>query len=69
MPTTQQEIHSFAHFAEQQLSSGDAEFSIDELFDMWRAANPMADELAQSVSSVKAAIAGIWRGGRRGCSR
>jgi hypothetical protein len=62
MPTTDQDIRSFAHFAEQHLSSGDSDLSIDELFDMWRAANPSANELAESVSSVKAAIVDMEAG-------
>jgi len=62
MQTTHQDIRSFAYFAEQQLSRGDSELGIDELFDMWRAANPPADELARSVSAVKAAIADMEGG-------
>ena len=62
MPATLKDIRSFSHFAEQQLSSADPEPSIDELFDMWRAANPPANELAESVNAVKAAIAEMEAG-------
>ena len=56
MSTTQQDIQSFAQFAEQQLSEGGSERTIDELFDIWRAAKPSGETLAQSVSAVKAAL-------------
>jgi hypothetical protein len=60
--TTHQDIQSFAQFAEQQLSKGGSELSIDELFDMWRAANPSAEELVKSVVAVKAALADMEAG-------
>jgi hypothetical protein len=60
--TTQQDIQSFAQFAEQELSKGGSEPSIDELFDLWRAANPSAKELAESVNAVKAALVDMEAG-------
>ena len=62
MLTTEQDIRNFAQFAEQQLESGSSELTVDELFDMWRAANPPADELAQSVAAVKAALVDMEAG-------
>jgi hypothetical protein len=61
MSTTQQDVRDFAQFAERQLSSG-RELPIDELFDMWRAAHPPADELAESVAAVKAALGDMEAG-------
>ena len=39
--------------------------ALDELFDMWRAANPPADELARSVAAVKAALVDMEAGDNR----
>lgn len=59
---TEQDIRNFARFAEQHLSRGGSELSIDELFAMWRAANLSADELAQSVAAVNAALVDMEAG-------
>ena len=64
MSTAEQDIRDFAQFAEQQFSSGGAELTVDELFDMWRAANPPADELAHNVAAVKASLVDMETGDR-----
>ena len=56
MSTVEQDLRSFWRFAEKQLSDSNSELTIDELFDMWREANRSAEELAQSVVAVKAAL-------------
>ena len=59
---TQAEIDSFTRFAVQQLSNGGTELSMDELYDRWRSQNPRAEELAESVAAVKAALADMEAG-------
>ena len=61
MSATQQDVRDFAQFAEGQLSGG-LELTIDELFDMWRAAHPPADDLVESVVAVKAALVDMEAG-------
>lgn len=61
MSTTQHDVREFAQFAERQLSSG-PELTIDELFDMWRAAHPPAEDLVESVAAVKAALVDMEAG-------
>lgn len=58
---TKQEIDSFHQFASQEIDSG-AEFSMDELFSLWRARNPIPEELAESVAALKAAHADFEAG-------
>jgi hypothetical protein len=60
--TTEQEIEDFARFAKQRLSDGASGRSLDELFDMWRTANPSAEELTESVGAVKAALCDMEAG-------
>ena len=52
---TQQQIDSFYEFASSQVSNGGKELSLDELYCMWRAKNPMPAELAESVAALQAA--------------
>ena len=53
---TKQEIDSFHRFASQEIDRG-AEFSLDELFSLWTARNPVPEALAESVAALKAAQA------------
>ena len=65
MATTEQELDSFTQFAKQRLSSsGDAELSLDELFDLWRAENPADEQYAEDVVAVRAAIKDFKNGDR-----
>ena len=61
MLTTQQDVRDFAQFAERQLSSG-PELTIDELFDIWRAEHPPADDLVGSLAALRAALADMEAG-------
>ena len=61
MPTKQQ-IDSFHVFASTQIDGGGAELSMDELYSLWRAKNPMPAELAASGASVRAAYAEMQAG-------
>lgn len=59
---TKQQIDSFHQFALDQIDNGGAELSIDDLYQLWRATNPTANELAESVAAVKAAYADFQSG-------
>lgn len=61
---TQEEIHDFANFALQQLHSGGAELSIDELYDNWRRENPDPVAYAENVSAVQGVIDDFKNGDR-----
>ncbi len=52
---TRQQIDSFRQFALEQVENGGAELTIDDLYQLWRNANPTESELAESVAAVKAA--------------
>lgn len=58
MPTTEQEVESFARFARGQLAQGGEELSLDELFDQWRLEHPPAED----VLAVKASVRDMQRG-------
>ena len=62
MSKTAQDIHNFAQFASRQLSMGGSDLTIDELFVIWRAGTSSADDLAQSVAAVKAALVDMEAG-------
>lgn len=59
---TKQEIESFHHFALQEVESGGAAPSMDELFHQWSSSRPTDRELAESVAAVKAAYADYLAG-------
>lgn len=59
---TKSQIDSFYSFASHQISNGGASLSIDDLYDLWRVENPLPEELAESVSSVNAALADMDAG-------
>ena len=50
------QIDSFHQFAVERVSSGDTDLSMDELYELWRLENLPADELAESVAAVRAAL-------------
>lgn len=53
---TQDQTNNFHQYASNQLASGAAARSIDELFDKWRHENLDADEVAENVAAVQGAI-------------
>ena len=61
---TQDEVHEFATFALQRIHDGDAELSMDELYDMWRHQNPDPAVHAENLAAVRAAIEDFKAGDR-----
>ena len=60
---TRQEIESFHQFAANQLSHEESsEVSLDEVFDLWRIANPSSQEMAESLASLGRGLADIEAG-------
>ena len=49
-------IDSFHQYAMEQLNNTNTDVSIDSLYQMWRASNPSAEELAASVNAVQVAL-------------
>ena len=60
--TTRQQIDSFHQFALEQIDNGGAELSIDELYQIWRTANPTESDLTDNVEAVTAAYADFESG-------
>ncbi len=60
---TLQEIESFHQFAANQLHHEESsEVSFDEVFDLWRIANPSSKEMAESLASLRRDLADIEAG-------
>ncbi len=53
--TTKEQLDSFYHFAAEHVDDGGAEPSLDELYAIWRARNPSAEELNDNVAAIQAA--------------
>jgi len=64
MATTEQQLESFMQFVRNRVGTGDAEASLDELFDLWRHENPSAELYAQNVAAIAASIEDFKRGER-----
>lgn len=64
MATTQDELESFYQFASKQLTSGDANQSLDELYDQWRLASLTSDDVTENVAAIRASIDDMNRGER-----
>jgi hypothetical protein len=64
MSTTAQELESFTQFAKERLGVGDAEPSLDELFDLWRMENPSEATFTENLSAVAGAIDDFKNGDR-----
>ncbi len=55
---TRQEIDSFHQFATSQLNFDEPdEPSRDEVFDLWRIANPSSTEMSESLASLRRGLA------------
>ena len=65
MPATLEELTRFQDFAAKRLASDESELSMQQLLDLWRIDNPDAEELQESVSSIKEALED-WDQGDRG---
>lgn len=61
---TKQQIDSFYQFALEQIDDGAVELSIDDLYELWRIANPTDSEREETVAAVKAAYADFEAGDR-----
>jgi hypothetical protein len=60
---TRQEIDSFHQFATSQLDFDEPdELSLDEVFDLWRIANPSSTEMSECVASMRRGMADIEAG-------
>jgi len=64
MSTTARELESFTQFAKVRLAAGDAQPSLDELFDLWRIENPSDAVYAENLSAVTGAIEDFKNGDR-----
>ena len=64
MATTKQQLESFTRFVQHRAGNGDAEASLDELFDLWRHENPSSEVYAQNVAAIAASIEDFKRGER-----
>ncbi len=62
MAVSQEELDSFHRFVSQQIGNGGAELTLEELLDLWRAANPTPEDLRDDVLAVKAAIRDLESG-------
>jgi hypothetical protein len=51
------EPESFTPFAKVRLAAGDAEPSLEELFDLWRIEHPSESGCAENISAIAGAIA------------
>jgi hypothetical protein len=61
---THEQVNDFANFALEKLNSGQADFSMDELYDMWRRENPDPADYAENVAAVQMAIDDLKAGDR-----
>ena len=64
MKTTEQDLHSFTSFVKQQIESGEAALTIDELFDHWRLENPSDTLYSENVAAINASIQDFQNGER-----
>ena len=64
MATTEQDLRSFTSFVKQQIESGEAALTIDELFDQWRLENPSDTLYSENVAAINASIQDFQNGER-----
>ena len=65
MATIEQDLADFTSYARQKIEAGERNFSIDELFDQWRAENPSDEQYAENVAAIQASIQD-YKNGERG---
>ena len=65
MTTTERDLQLFMQFVQIRLGAGDADASLDELFDRWRQENPSDEVRAENVAAIAASIED-FRLGERG---
>ena len=64
MATTEQELARFTQFAKEYLGSGEADLSLDELFDLWRTENPSDVNYSENAAAIAGAIEDFKNGNR-----
>lgn len=64
MATVEQQLASFMQFVQDRVAAGDAQASLDELFDLWRHENPMDQAYQENVAAIAASIEDFQRGER-----
>lgn len=60
--TIQEQIESFYRFATEQAVNEEADMTIDEIFGIWRMANPTPEEFAENVAAIQASIDNMKNG-------
>lgn len=64
MATVERELEQFRQFVQNRLGCGEADASLDELFDLWRSENPSLETHAENVAAIAASIEDFRRGER-----
>jgi hypothetical protein len=64
MQTTLDELHRFHRFAEEKLSNGGSDLTLEQLVDLWNIENPSPEALREDVLAVKAALRDLDNGDR-----
>ena len=64
MATVEHDLEQFMQFVQNRLGAGDADASLDELFDLWRLENPSEDVRAENVAAIAASISDFKLGER-----
>jgi hypothetical protein len=62
IPINSQELGQFREFIAERCAKGEAAISPEEALDEWRASNPTAEELAESTTAVRKALADMEAG-------
>jgi hypothetical protein len=58
------DLKEFYRFVGDKLTSGETDLSPEEALDEWRLLNPPPEELAESVSAIRRAVADMRAGDR-----
>lgn len=64
MQLTIDELNRFHRFAEEKLSNGGGDLTLEDLVDMWNLENPPPQQVREDVLAVKAALRDLDNGDR-----
>jgi len=64
MATPQHDLDAFTRFVHLHSGTGEADLSLDELFDLWRHENPSDAQFSENVAAIAASIEDFRRGER-----
>jgi hypothetical protein len=64
MQLTLDELHRFHRFAEEKLSNGGGDLTLEQMIDLWNIENPSSEQLQEDVLAVKAALRDLDNGDR-----